>query len=218
MAYSASLNAARSIPHASAPVGPPRISVSVSAPVSTPIPAPVPASVPASVSTPLSAPGPAPAPASQAALAFAAIEPLSGPRAVAPVRFRRDAAPIVFTITHVGNSLDDLVGDNRVRQQLDKVVAAIQRMNVTEIDIKGYYPWFAELSMPRIEAVKKYLVLHGADERLVTLSPRGPGPSHRDGHLSRSVAVRIQLTGTPKATARADATSLETRREVLPPA
>ncbi|CAM3789145.1 hypothetical protein BOSP111201_25505 [Bordetella sputigena] len=133
-------------------------------------------------------------------------------------RFRRDAAPVVFTITRVGNSLDDLVGDDRVRRQLDKVVAAVHRMNVTEIDIKGYYPWFAELSMPRIEAVKKYLVLHGADERLITLSPRGPGPSHRDGHLSQSVAARIQVAGTPKASAQVDAAALATTRAVLPPA
>lgn len=136
--------------------------------------------------------------------ALAAFEP-AGAQAAASARGKRDAGRQDFTIERVGSSVKDLVDSDRVRAELDKVVDAIKRLDVREVEIKAYAPFFKEVAKPRAQAVRDYLVLKGVDKDVITLSPRGPGYGSKHASLARTRSVVIEVTGSPKAAMAAEA-------------
>ncbi|WP_141218225.1 hypothetical protein [Bordetella genomosp. 11] len=117
---------------------------------------------------------------------------------VVQARPGRDASNVKFTIEKVDGPVDELLQDDRVRQALDQVVNAAKDMNVREIEIKSFFPFFKEFAKPRAEAVKNFLVFRGIDKDVIVLTPRGVGYGSKHAALARSRSVVIEIAGTPK--------------------
>lgn len=137
--------------------------------------------------------------ASEAAQALSAYE-ASATQAEPHIRAKRDTTD--FVIEKMGGSVGEIIRSDRLRGELDKVVAAVKNMNVTEIEIKAYNPIFKEPARPRGNAVKEYLIMKGIDSNLIGVTLRGPGYGNKDSGIAKEKGVRIEIYGSPKPEAQ----------------
>ncbi|CAM3789115.1 OmpA-like domain-containing protein [Bordetella sputigena] len=113
------------------------------------------------------------------------------------IRGKRDT--IDFVIGRMAGSVEEIIGSDRLRGELDRVVAAVKNMNVTEIEIKAYNPILKEPARSRGNAVKAYLIMKGVDSNLIDVTLRGPGYGNKDSGIAKEKGVRIEIYGSPKS-------------------
>ncbi|WP_145925314.1 hypothetical protein [Bordetella sp. H567] len=118
--------------------------------------------------------------------------------AVGQARGKRDVSTTKITIERVDGPLSELLKGDDLRAELDKVVDVAKGMDVKEIEIKGYFPFFSEFGKMRAQAVKDFLVYRGVDEGLITAIGRGPGFGSKHAPLAKARAVVVEISGTPK--------------------
>lgn len=114
-------------------------------------------------------------------------------------RGKRAAPGAKITIERVDGPLSELLKSDDLRAQLDKVVDTVKGMDVEEIEVKGYFPFFSEFGKMRAQAVKDFLVYRGVDASLITVIGRGPGLGSKHSPLAKARAVVVEISGTPKS-------------------
>jgi hypothetical protein len=138
----------------------------------------------------------------------------SDAQAVTSTRAKRDAEPLTFTIENMAYSVEAIIKNDTVRQQLNDVVDKIKGMDVQKVEIIAYAPFFRELATPRAQAAKSYLVLKDVDENVISTHAKGVGYGGAASKLARNDGIKIEVTGTPKQDTGNQASTNPSRRSV----
>jgi hypothetical protein len=102
-----------------------------------------------------------------------------------------------FRIKRAGIDLfRTLKKSSRISKQLDDIVKKIKDMKVEQIEVIAYAPFFRELSTPRAQAVKDYLIAKGIDANLISAHGEGVDYGAADSALAKNLGFTVKITGT----------------------